>query len=167
MTENIKQYFEQTKKYPTWRFIIELAWVAFFLKIFFIIIGLPVVGALGLSTTTDLSFEKSFLDNQIWLTVALITLFAAFETVTSQMFILWVGKKISKDTAFRIFFSAIIFALLHVEPMLMFAVFPIGLILAWTYLVYRERSLWSALWVTTAIHTLHNLFALWLVSLGN
>ena len=164
--EHIKNYFEKTKSYSIWRFILEMTVLAFILKIIFIIIGLPIVGALGLNTESDLSFEKSFLDYQLWMTAGLIILFAAFETITSQMFILWLAKKISKDTAFRLLLSAIIFALLHIEPMMIFGVFPIGLILGWAYLIYREKSLWSALWVTTTIHVLHNLFALWLVSLA-
>ncbi len=166
MKSKLIGYFAQTRSYPVWRFIIEMAVIAFFLKILFILIGIPIVSFLGLSTETDLSLEKSFLDYQIWLTVGLIVIFAAFETITSQMFVLWFAKKISKDTAFRILLSSVVFALLHVEPMLIFAVFPIGLILAWTYLVYRERSIWAALWVTTTIHALHNLFALWLVSMA-
>ncbi len=96
----------------------------------------------------------------------MIVLFAAFETITGQMFILWLSKKISKALSFRILCSATVFALLHVEPILVAAVFPIGLILAWAYVLYREKGLWAAIWVTTAIHVIHNLFALWLVSLG-
>jgi membrane protease YdiL (CAAX protease family) len=162
----IKNYFEHTKGYSTIRFILEMSVVAFILKVFFVMITVPVFSMLGLNTEMNLELEKSFLDDPLLLAVVLIMIFAAFETITSQMFILWLGKKITKDTSFRILLSSIIFALLHVEPLLMAAVFPIGIILAWAYLLYREKGVWSALWVTTAIHVVHNLFALWLVSLG-
>lgn len=162
----IKSYFERTKKYSTLRFILEMSVVAFVLKVFFVMLTIPLFTAFGINTEMNLELEKSFLDDPLVLAVILIIMFAAFETITSQMFILWLGKKISKDISFRILLSSIIFALLHVEPLLMAAVFPIGIILAWAYLLYREKGVWPALWVTTAIHVVHNLFALWLVSLG-
>ncbi len=166
MKSKIKNYFQRAANYSTWRFILELSAVSFILKISFVIVGLPILSLLGFSTANDLSLEESFLDYYLWQAVGLVIIYASIETITSQMFVLWLTKHISKDTAFRIFVSALIFALLHVEPMLIVAVFPIGLILAWTYLLYRQKSVWSALWVTTAIHVIHNLFALWLVYLS-
>lgn len=162
----VKTYFENTKKYSVLRFIAEMSVAAFVLKIVAILIAVPVFAAFGIDTETNLELEKSFLEDPFYLAGIMIVIFAAFETLTGQMLILWLSKKISKDLAFRLLSSALIFALLHIEPILIAAVFPIGIILAWAYVVYREKSVWSAIWVTTAIHVAHNLFALWLVSLG-
>jgi len=162
----LKSYFHRTRSYSVFRFIIEMSVLAFFLKLIAIMIVLPVFASFGINTETNLDLEKSFLEDPLWQAVPLIIIFAAFETIIGQMFILWLSKKISKDLAFRLLSSALVFALLHVEPILIAAVFPIGIVLAWAYVVYREKSLWSAVWVTTAIHVVHNLFALYLVSLG-
>lgn len=162
----ISNYFSRTKKYSVIRFIVEMSVLAFLLKMLAIIIAVPVLISMGLNTETNLELEKGFLEDPFLVAGILIILFAAFETIIGQMFILWLSKKISKAHSFRILCSAIVFALLHVEPIIMAAVFPIGLILAWAFVLYREKSLWSAIWVTTAIHVAHNLFALWLVSVG-
>ena len=162
----IRRYFNQTKKYSTLRFILELSATAFFLKVVAITLAIPILSFFGVPVESNLELEKSFLDDPLPMATALIILFATFETFIGQMLILWFAKKISDDVSFRLLLSALVFALLHVEPIIIAAVFPIGLVLAWAYLVYREKSRWSAIWVTTAIHVIHNLFALWLVSLG-
>jgi hypothetical protein len=36
----------------------------------------------------------------------------------------------------------------------------VAVLLAWSFLLYRERSRWHAYSVTTAIHALHNLVAM-------
>ncbi len=162
----IRNYFHRTEKYNVVRFITEMSVLAFLLKLVAITIAIPIFAYFGVSTETNLDLEKSFLEDPLWQAVPLIILFAGFETIIGQMFVLWLSKKISKDLSFRLLCSALVFALLHVEPILIAAVFPIGIVLAWAYVLYREKSLWSAVWVTTAIHVVHNLFALWLVSLG-
>jgi len=163
----ISNYFNRTKKYSVIRFIVEMSVLAFLLKLLAIIIAVPVLMSMGVNTETNLELEKGFLEDPFLIAGILIIIFAAFETITGQMFILWLSKKISKSLSFRLLCSALVFALLHVEPIIIAAVFPIGLILAWAYVVYREKSLWAAIWVTTAIHVAHNLFALYLVSLGS
>ncbi len=160
----INSYLQKTTRYPTWRFILELTALTFAIK-FMIIIGLLCFQLITHLTlpNSDISFEKDYLGMNIFLVIIFITLFAAFETITSQWFILWLTSKFTKKDWLRILISATVFALLHVEPILIVWVFPVGLILAWVFITKRKISKWQAIWITTAIHSLHNLLALGLL----
>lgn len=155
----INNYLKKVEDYPDWRFVFELTMVAFILKILFIIIFGLIFILLGLPVDPDLSFEEGMAKNNFFIIVILTTLFASFETLTSQWFIIWLASKFIGSIYWKIIISAIIFSLLHTEPLLVITVFPIGILLAWSFIIKRKKSRWKAFWVTTAIHILHNLIA--------
>ncbi len=57
----IKNYFNNTKKYGVWQFIIEMSVAAFAFKMVAILIAVPFFYALGINTETNLELEKVFL----------------------------------------------------------------------------------------------------------
>lgn len=159
----LRKYLIATEKHSTPRFILELTSVCFFLKVIFIIFFGIVFTSLGINTEVDGSFEEEMVRMGILITLPLTIVFAAFETLIGQWLVIHITSKFTKRIFYQIFFSAVVFSLLHIEPMLVAAVFPIGIVLAWTFILYRRKSRWSAFWVTTAIHTLHNLVVFGLV----
>lgn len=166
LTTLIENYFQRVEKYPTLRFILELTALTFLTKIIFIIIGGIIFTTLGVSTATDDTFEKEILQHGWIVAAVLISLFAAFETLTGQWLIIWLVSKIAKNIWIIVLASATVFSLLHVLPILIISVFPIGVILAWSFIIKRKIGKWQAFWVTTTIHTLHNLIVEFMVYLG-
>ncbi|MBI2021986.1 hypothetical protein HYS93_03890 [Candidatus Daviesbacteria bacterium] len=157
-------YFKETKRYTTTRFILELTLVAFALKLFFVIASVYLFTILGLDTQTDNDFEKELVGYGFFKVSILVVLFASFETLVGQALTIKLSSFFTKDIIKKILISALVFSLLHIEPLLVAAVFPIGVILAWSYILYRRKSFLMAFYVTTTIHVLHNLVALWLVA---
>lgn len=162
----IDNYFNRLKTYPNWRFVLEMTLLAFILKILFIIIFGIVFALLGLPTESDLSFEQDMAKNNFFILVFLLTIFASFETLTSQWFIIWLVSRFTNHIYWQILFSSLVFSILHWELFLAVTVFPIGILLAWSFIIKRAKSRWEAFWVTTAIHALHNLVATGLVWLA-
>lgn len=156
-------YFKKAEKYHTLRFIVEITLVAFLLKILSIIFFDTILALFNVHLTTNLSFEKSQVqEGLIWIAIS-VPLFAAFETLTSQMFITWLVSRFTQNFWPKFVIATIVFTLLHVDPSLMVAIWPVGALLTWTYLIKRKKGRWEAFWVTTAIHSIHNYLALLLV----
>lgn len=165
--KKIKKYLAASKKYSVKRFILEMSILAFILKIGIIILSAIFFVITGIAAPpSDISYEKELIEQGFLSATIFIILAAAFETLTAQAFIFWVMDYFTKKDIWKILVSSIIFALLHVDPMLIIIVFPIGLVLAWSYLVYGKRSFKMAFFVTTLIHVNHNLFASLLLWLG-
>lgn len=153
----VENYFQKAEKYSTLRFILELTILAFLTKIIFIIFGGIFLTILGVSIEPDISFEQELLKaGPIFLTI-LIILFASFETLTGQWFMIWLVSHFTRNIWTKVLVSAAVFASLHITPMLIISSFPIGVILAFSFIIKRKISRWHTFWVTTAIHTLHNL----------
>jgi membrane protease YdiL (CAAX protease family) len=165
MTTAIQAYFERVSSYSKPRFIIELTLMCFLLKFISVFLATIVFSWFGINSQTDTAFEQSLVSGGLVNAFFLIIIFASFETITGQWLMLWVSSKFTKSNLKRIVASAVIFSALHIEPILIAAVFPIGLVLAWVFLTKRKTSTWEAFWVTTAIHVLHNLIVLSLVFL--
>jgi hypothetical protein len=165
--KKVNKYFQRTKKYSAKRFILEMSILAFILKIGVIILsGLFFLSIGVIPPASDISYEKELIEQGILSATVFIILAAAFETLTAQAFILWIMAYFTKNIFWQILVSSVIFALLHVDPMLIAIVFPIGIVLAWSYKVYRNKSFLMAFLVTTIIHVNHNLFASFLLWLG-
>ncbi len=162
----IKTYFSNAEKYSTPRFIIELTVVCFVLKFISVFIASIIFAYFKIPTQVDNSFEVGLIHGGLLPAIVQIIIFASFETLTGQWLVIWLVSKFSKSNFWKILISAIIFSALHVEAMLMAAVFPIGLILSWTFLIKSKKSRSQAFWITTSIHVLHNLIVLWLVSMN-
>ena len=161
-----KAYLNKAKGYSPLRFVFEMTVIAFLIKILFSVLADIILSLIGIHLVSDLSFEKQQVTQGLIIIGLTVPLFAAIETVIGQMLILWISSRFTKKAWIRILTSAVIFTALHLDPAQMIAVFPVGLILAWSFLTKREKSLWSAFWMTTAIHSLHNYLALLLVWLS-
>lgn len=164
MANLIENYFNRAKDYKTFRFVFEMTIVCFILKFISVFLAAMIFTSLGIPTETSNAFEEGMIQKG-WLNAfIMIIIFASFETLTGQALVIWIVSKFTKKTFINVLISAIVFSLLHVEPILIAGVFPIGLILAWTFITKKKKSLKEAFWVTTAIHVLHNLIVLILIS---
>ncbi|MBI2011583.1 hypothetical protein HYS91_02325 [Candidatus Daviesbacteria bacterium] len=163
-------YLQKTSNYSTWRYIVELTFMAFLLKFLFIILSGIIFSLFRFYPEINLSYELKMLDKNIFVIISFITLFAFFETLTGQWLMIWISALFTNKIYIQILFSALIFSLLHIDPQLIVTVFPIGIILGWSFILYRKKSLILALWVTTLIHINHNLIAtllLWIFARNN
>lgn len=92
-----------------------------------------------------------------------------FETLINQLIPIKVMQKIlrNKVNIIPILVSAIFFALMHLVYSIWYSLlmFPLGLLLAKTYLIFRKRKE-SSFWVTTAVHSLWNLIQVILLYSG-
>lgn len=156
----IQGYFNQAKYYPNWRFILELTAVCFVAKILFIVAFGLTYALLNIDTSYHDNAEVQIIGSGLVPAVVQVVVFAGFETVVSQWFTPWLISRLTKNLWVILLLSAFVFSLLHFEWLLSAAVFPIGVILTWSFLLKRKRSWWEAFYVTTSIHTLHNLIAL-------
>ena len=84
------------------------------------------------------------------------------ETLIGQLIPIKLTQKILRDklNIIAILISAIIFSLGHFGYSIWYSLitFPLGLLLAKTYVIFQKRRE-SSFWVTTAIHSLRNLIA--------
>lgn len=163
ISEKISSYFNKTTTYGNLRFIFELASVAFFYKFIAIVIAITIFSLLGLPTDSNNQTELEMLSYGWLWAIPLVILYASFETLLGQWFFIYITSLFTKKIWIQILISSALFALLHIEPILIAAVFPIGIFLSWSFIIKRRISRWEAFWVTTTIHVVHNLFVLWLV----
>jgi membrane protease YdiL (CAAX protease family) len=160
----MSRYFNNVEKYKNSRLILELTLICFILKFVFVILAAIIFSYLNISTNVDNSFEIELAKSGLLSATIQTIIFASFETLTGQWLVIWLVSKFTNNNFWKILASAIVFAALHVEPLLIAAVFPIGLILAWVFIIKLKKSKTEAFWVTTAVHVLHNLVVLGLVS---
>jgi membrane protease YdiL (CAAX protease family) len=85
-----------------------------------------------------------------------------FETLIGQLIPIKLIQKIlrNKLNIIAVLVSAIIFSLGHFGYSIWYSLisFPLGLLLAKTYIIFQKRKE-SSFWVTTAVHSLRNLIA--------
>lgn len=160
----VVNYFEKTKHYSIVRYVFEITAVAYFLKFLTIFIWVPIEGILYLLLGYIPNLGQNAPDDiDQYNTYALITFFTLvplFETFTGQLIPMWFVSFFTKRVIIKILVSSIFFALLHVQPFLIITIFPAGVLLAWTYIIYQKKSWKHAFFVTSAVHGLHNLVAL-------
>lgn len=152
----VQAYFKKTRRYSRLRFVVELALVPFPIKMFLAIVW-AIFGQNTQSTTEVI--DKG---NPIELTILACIVAPLVETVIGQWFPIWVTSFFTKNLPILLSVSSIFFAIqhLHVGFSGILIALPPGIFLSWSFLVKRERSKWEAYWVTSAIHSLHNLIAL-------
>lgn len=164
MITAVKNYFERTKKYSLVRFVLELTVVAFGLKILSSILWTIIENILHTTLGRIPELGQNMPEDIKIYTLATLVLFVtvgpALETLLGQALPMRVVEAFTKSKTAKILVSGIFFASLHYYPFLIVNVFPVGLILAWSYLYHRQTSFARAFWVTTSIHALHNLIAL-------
>lgn len=86
------------------------------------------------------------------------------ETAIGQWLPIWIASFFTTRTSILLFVSTIVFVGFHVYPLRILTVLPIGIILAWSFVVNRRKSTRRAFGVTIAIHALHNSIAILLQS---
>jgi hypothetical protein len=149
-------YFRNTQHYSKIRFIAEMTVLAFVLKLIFGIGYFLTTGDTG--EQIDQGFDDILAKGWIF-TIIFITIFAAAETFIGQWLIIYLTSKFTNNIYIKLFTSAIFFSLLHVDPILIVTIFPVGIIFAWSFILYRRQSRWAGFWVTTLIHIIQNLIA--------
>ncbi|WP_421806462.1 type II CAAX prenyl endopeptidase Rce1 family protein [Flagellimonas sp.] len=84
------------------------------------------------------------------------------ETLIGQLLPIKIIQKLlrNKHNTIPMLISAILFSLMHFGYSIWYSLltFPLGLLLAKTYIVFQKRKE-SSFWVTTAIHSLRNIIA--------
>jgi hypothetical protein len=156
LLDPLLNYFRRTKNYSRVRFIIEMVVVAFITKVIFGLIYSLATGDVGEGVDQGID---DLLQYGWGMLVLSLTLFASLETLIGQWLIIWITSKFTGNLYIKLFASAAVFSALHIDPILIATVFPIGIILAWSFILYRRQSRWSAFCITTAIHLIHNLIA--------
>lgn len=153
----VRVYLARTRRYAWPRFLLEATGIALLLRIPVVWLGSPVVG-------TDARTAYDWLDEYTVGQLALIAIVIGplVETVVGQWAPVAVARRLVERDSFAVLLSAWIFGWLHFNQgaLLVLIMFTTGLVLAWTFVVWRERGLWQALAVTTGVHALLNSVAL-------
>lgn len=94
--------------------------------------------------------------------ILIVIIAPPFETLTSQIIPIKVVQRLFNDKTeiVAILISSSIFAYLHSGYSIWYSllIFPLGVILAKTYIIFQKRKE-SSFWVTTSVHSLRNLIA--------
>lgn len=162
----VKPYFNNLPQLKTSRFIIEVSFLAFGIKI---IAALTLAGASLIPGAEMLSSPVAgdFLVNYFYvaesgsvvfplLIILLFVLVAPIgETFFLQLLPIELLSAITGNPRFSILLSTILFATLHGFPD-MLIMLPAGFIFAWSYYIQRDRSKRHGFLVTSALHAIQN-----------
>jgi len=149
------RYLERTRGYGYARFVLEMSGLALLLRLPAVAVSVRLGIADDATTALDLL--------ELYSPAALIALALIgapiIETVLFQWFPIAVARRIGASAAVAALASAVLFALLHFQSgwAAVIVHVPTGLVLAWSYLVWRHRTLGGALLATAAVHFLLNL----------
>ena len=149
----VRGWLARTRRYGAVRFLLEATGIAMLLRIPVVFLGAPVVGTEA-RTAYDWLAEYSVLE----LAFIAVVLGPIVETVVAQWAPVALARRLMPRDLFAVLFSAWIFGWLHFSQgaLLVLIMFTTGLVLAWTFVVWRERGLWPALAMTTGVHALLN-----------
>jgi hypothetical protein len=150
----ISRFLERTKSYSDLRLVVELTFIFFPLKL---LIAVPLV-------LFGTEVPDQGLDVSLWtlFTIALAAPLA--ETLLGQWLPIKITSYFTTRPAVLVIVSAVLFSAAHgsVAP----AILPVGLGLAWVFLIKRRESFKKAFWLTAAVHALHNFIVFGLLCLG-
>lgn len=114
--------------------------------------------------------EREFLSWPVPTMLAFILVIApVFETLLLQALPVAIARWLNAGFKVQILASLIPFTLLHLPegiPAGICAGLVGGFYLAFTYVHWREKSLWTALWTTTVSHLIRNSFSAAVIILG-
>lgn len=155
--EGIGGWLKRTRDYAWPRFLLEATAIALLLRIPVVFLGSPVVG-------TDARTAYDWLNEYAVAELLLIAVLIGpiMETVVAQWAPVAIARRLVPRDSFAVLLSAWIFGWLHFTQgaLLVLIMFTTGLVLAWTFVVWRERGLWQAIAMTTGVHALLNSVAL-------
>jgi len=156
----VARYFEGTRRYSRRRFILEMALLAIPLKMIMGVLWAVVGGRAELSTTEVLDRQHDGFS----LFVNACVLAPLLETLIGQWLPLWIASWFTRETAWRVAFSAVLFSALHLYVGFsgFLSILPVGVLLAWSFALKREQSRREAYGVTCAIHAIHNFVTLFI-----
>ena len=150
-------WLERTRRYPWWRFLLEATVVALLLRIPVVWLAVPIVGE-------DARTAYDWLDEYTVAEMAVIALLVGpmIETVVAQWLPVAFGRRFFQSDGYAVLLSAWLFGWLHYTQgvLLVLIMFSTGLVLAWTFVVWRTRGLAQAFVMTTAVHAALNAVAL-------
>lgn len=130
-----------------------------------------------LGEDSDPSEDPHFpLMNHLWRAVLVILFIApVFETLLLQAAPIELARALRRSRLVQFLLGSVPFAALHFKISITVGIaggIVAGAFLSHAYLEGRNRSVWTALWITTMIHFIHNLmafgvflFAIWAWSL--
>jgi len=156
-TDRVRAWLARTRGYSWPRFLIEATLAALLLRIPVVWIGAPLVGT---EARTAYDWLQDY--SAIQLLLIAVVVGPVVETVVAQWAPIALGRRFFQRDAYAVLLSAWLFGWMHVTQgaMLVLIMFTTGLVLAWTFVVWRERGLAAALAMTIGVHALLNAVAL-------
>ena len=153
----LRAWLERTRHYPWWRFLLIATGVALLLRVPVVLIGVQLVGE-DARTAYDWLEEYTIAE----MAMIAIVIGPVLETILAQWLPVAIGRRLFDGDGQAVLFSAWLFGWLHYTQgmLLVLVMFSTGLVLAWTFVVWRERSRAHAILMTTAVHALLNAVAL-------
>jgi hypothetical protein len=156
----VTRYFEGTRRYSRTRFILEMALLSIPLKMIMGVLWAVVGGRAEPSTTEVL--DRQLGGFQLFVNACVFA--PLLETLVGQWLPLWIASRFTRETAWRVAFSAVLFSALHLYVGFsgFLSILPVGVLLAWSFTLKREQSRREAYGVTCAVHALHNFVTLFI-----
>lgn len=115
---------------------------------------------IGENTIGALNYENY---SVLGLFISVVIIVPVTETFLGQVLPIKLTQKIigNKRNTITVFISAILFSLMHFvySPWYCLLMFPMGILLANTYIIFQKRQE-SSFWVTTGVHSLRNLIGI-------
>ncbi|RJP22194.1 MAG: CPBP family intramembrane metalloprotease [Candidatus Omnitrophota bacterium] len=164
MIESIlRGYYFKSRQYSDLRFIVELLILSFALKF---ALGLS-FAFLNTGPVDNAALAQTAMNPLLFFVLACL-LSPPLETICCQWLPIAAVSSYTEKLFPPLLLSSIFFASLHFIGgifQVLITFFP-GLLFAWSFLVKREQSLWQALWITSLIHTIHNIASMILLYSG-
>lgn len=157
------RYAQRTKLYPVWRFIAELVVVGYIAKIVVALVfvatmaGVYVIFGFQFPEISDPS-DDSLRHDFAFQFITGIIVAPLVETVFGQFLPLKITRRFTQKTWIQIVVAAIFFTAFH-HPARYITAVVMGVILAWSFILYARVSLKAAFGVTIVMHALHNMVA--------
>jgi len=144
----IKEHFQRYRKRSPWDFCWRIA-----------IEG--TIAALTVSFIIEiLGSTERVIDLDLWSLLVLSVVAAPiYETLLVQALPVWIARLCKARFSIQIISSVVPFTILHAIEGIQTGVaagLVSGFYLAFTYVHWREKSLWTAFWVTAVSHAIHN-----------
>lgn len=159
-----QHYFSNTCSYTAMRFIFEMTLLAWFLKIVVTLpISLTVLFVYGDPGVWQNPQQVAFAARPITNILLALAVAPLLETMMGQWAPIALIQQWTPRQSLAVAAATLFFAGLHIlawNMMIVVATLPVGLVLAWSFLVWQRQSLVHAMGVTVAIHALHNMIAL-------
>ena len=159
----VRKYIEYTKSYNPVRFVLESCSLAIVLKI---LVGIVAGGLFFLITG---KFDTGELPppgyKEISNPVVLFFLLCIIAPVLETIFLQWIPIKLLQRVnirdAFVVLVDATVFSMLHISYGFFYMItsLPVGIVFAWGFIRYAEKSTFNAFLMTSSIHALYNFSA--------